>query len=441
MRGFYVYACLLVLAVLAPLNGYCDVKVQALTTPKGIPFWLVENKGLPLVGVRVAFRAGSAYDPEGQEGLSALTVSLLNESAGGMDAKTFAEYVQGLGAHLDIATEDDIVGITLTSLRDSRVEAARALHAAIVEPAFTRDDTRRIRDAMAVVVRQNQVDPAVRASRELRKLIYAKHPYGHPVNGYLNTLEKLDSGDVRRFYKTYYTRANMSVSVAGDITPEEAAAFVDAAIDGLPEGKTPEDIPVSYTPPAQYLFVERDIPQTHIRMGHLGIDRKDPDYPAAQLLNYALGGPGFSSRLIKKIRVEAGLAYSVGSYMNPNHVGGTFEVYAQTRNANAERVIAMIKDQIKRIRAYGIEADEYHMAQDYMLGSFPRSIAGTRDLLRQMTIMQMEDLGTDYLNTWPERIRNVTREDIFRVANRLLDPARLTVVAVGGKAADKAGDK
>jgi zinc protease len=431
MRRVFIAVLAFVVGVM-PLAAFA-VNVQVLTTPSGVPFWLVAHHGLPLVGVRVAFKAGAVYDPEGQEGVATLTASLLNESVGKMDAKTFAEHMQGIGSTLNIFTGDDVVGITLMTLRDRRDEGVQALADVLSRPAFTRDDTKRMREAILAQIREDDANPAVRAAQELRKLIYGRHPYGHPANGYEHTLSKLGNADVRRFYNNNYTRTHMTISVAGDITAEEAAILVDKAVADVPQGQAVEEILKPFTPPAQYLFVERDIPQTHLRLGHLGIDRNDEDYPAAQVLNYILGGGGFVSRLMKKIRDEKGLVYGVRSSFQPNHIGGTFEVNAETRNETAEDVIRLIKEQIRRIRAYGVEADEYRLAQDYLLGSFPLESATTTDLLSYLTIMQMENLGPDYLNTWPERVKAVTREDIFKAANRLLDPSKLVVVAVGGK--------
>ncbi len=412
MHRFILYSLWLVLGFL-PLNSHA-IEVQTLKTGSGTPFWLVQTHGLPLVGVRVAFKAGTAYDIEGQEGIATLTANLLNESVGDMDARSFAEHLQDTSSTLRVFVGDDIVGITLMTLRDSRNEGASTLNKVLTEPAFTRSDTRRVREAMLATQRQQAKNPTVRARQELRKLVYGKHPYGRPLNGYPHTLEKLTHSDVQTYFKQRYTTGNMTISIVGDVSVDEAKQLVVSIVKNIPTGVGNGDALLPpFTPPAQALFVEQNIPQTSIHLGHLGIDRNDPDYPAAQVLNYILGGGMFVNRLVNKIRVQEGLAYRVGSRFVHNHLGGTFEVVAQTRNDNADRVIALIKDQVRRIRASGVEAEEYRTAQDYLLGSLPLNMTTTSDMLSYLTLMQMEGLGSDYLTTWPDRIKAVTREDGF----------------------------
>jgi zinc protease len=289
---------------------------------------------------------------------------------------------------------------------------------------------------MLSTIRKEEANPSARASRELRQRVFAGHPYGRPATGHTATVSKLTAADAQGFHRRHYTRANMTVSLVGDLTPEQAGALVDRAARHLPQGRALPPLAKAAPPFPQVFFVERNIPQTYLRMGHAGVDRRDPDFAAIQVMNYILGGGGFTSRLMQKIRTEEGLVYFVRSHFHPYHRGGMFEVEAQTRNETARRVVDLVRDQIRRLRAFGVEADEFQTAKDFLLGFHPLRTATTADLLSWMTILQMEGLGADYLNTWPERIRAVTREDVFRVANRLLDPAKLVVVSVGGKPAE-----
>lgn len=183
-------------------------------------------------------------------------------------------------------------------------------------------------------------------------------------------------------------------------------------------------------------LIDKNITQANIAMGHVGISREDPDYYAAMIMNYILGGGGFSSRLMDNIRDNKGLAYDVHSMFSAQKEPGAFTVSIQTKNESANEVIAETFKEIRRIQAELVSEKELADAKAYLTGSFPLKMDTSAKIAGMLTSVEIYNLGLDYPQRYPGLINSVTREDIQRVAKKLLhaDKMAIVVVANQGKA-------
>jgi zinc protease len=222
------------------------------------------------------------------------------------------------------------------------------------------------------------------------------------------------------------------IGVAGDITAEVLAPLLDETFGGLPESAVPEAVPeVRPSAAGETMVVERDIPQSVVVFGHEGLKRDDPDYYAAYVMNYILGGGGFSSRLTREVRERRGLAYSVHSYLRPmDHVGLVVGGVA-TENERLAESLAVIRDEWRRLRAGGVTDEEISHAKRYLTGSFPLRLDNRRKIAGILVAIQLDELGIDFLERRNGLIEAVSAEDIGRVVERLIRPETLTVVVVG----------
>jgi zinc protease len=177
--------------------------------------------------------------------------------------------------------------------------------------------------------------------------------------------------------------------------------------------------------------VRKPIPQSIVIFGHNGIKRDDPDYYAAYVLNHVLGGGGFSSRLTEEIREKRGLVYSVYSYLNPMDHGGLIMGGLGTQNARVAESLKIVRSEWRRISEHGVAPDELKSAKTYLNGSFPLRLDSSSRIARMLVAIQAHELGIDYLKRRPELINGVTGDDVRRVARRLFDAQKLTVVVVG----------
>ncbi len=221
--------------------------------------------------------------------------------------------------------------------------------------------------------------------------------------------------------------------MAGDITADELAELLDAAFGDLPA--EPELAPVPDTRPRTGGIVveELPVPQSAVVFGHEGIDRHDPDFYAAYVANYILGGGGFASRLTEEIREKRGLVYGVYTYLAdyvhaPLWLGGL-----ATSNENVGTAIDLVRRERRRLAEGDLSAKEVEDAKTYLIGSFPLRFTSNDSIARMLVTMSVQDLGRDYLEKRNGYIEAVTPEDVRRVCARLF--SRDILFAVAGRPA------
>lgn len=415
------------------INTAQAVNVEKVVTPKlGIEAWLVESHALPMVNVNISFKVGSVFDLDDQNGVAALTASLLSEGAGQMDAATFTKEIEKQGALFSTGGDLLTGSVSMRMLSENKEESFNLLGQAITRPRFDEDAFNRIKDATIASIHVAKQNSSHVAHQLLKEHLYENHPYGRPALGTENSLKSITRFDVKRFYDRHYNLKNMVVSVVGDIDAAELSAYLDDMFLGFKEGELENAFPDS-TPSVTPVVVKKEmnVPQSTIYLAHDGITRENPDYYAAYFMNYILGGGGFNSRLMEEIREKRGLAYGVYSYFEPMPGGGRFIAQVSTKNADAPTSIRLIKEEMERLKK-GVSEKEYQGAMAYLKGSFPLRLDSSSKVLGYLKTMQLQNLGMDYLDMWTTRIGQVTQEDVKRMANKYLHPEDLMTVVVGG---------
>lgn len=407
------------------------MNVQNIQTSEGIGAYFVESSTLPMVSLQVMFRAGSAFEPQGKEGISGITAALIGQGTKTLDSEAFQQEMQDIGARLSVGSDGLNLKVTLLTLSKYKEDAFKLFKEALLSPRFDNADFERIQKASVASLERSKQKPSSVVKSAFARTYYGDHPYGREAT--VASVKALTLQDVRAYYAKHIHKANMVVSAVGDINKHELSNVLDMMLKDLPTGQLRNQIKTNPpVPSAQLVRVERDIPQTHVIMAHKGIDRHDPDYFAAYAMNYILGGGGFNSRLMEEVREKRGLAYSVYSYFEPMPLYGRFVAAVQTKNADADTSIALMKKEIRRMKNGDVSAEEVMNAKRYLMGSFPLRIDSNSKILGYLSVMQMEDLGVDYLDTWTSKIETLTLADIKRAAARLLRPDDLVIVTVGG---------
>lgn len=406
--------------------------IQEVITPGGLKAWLVESHSLPMISVQVAFRGGTAYDPVGKSGLGTFTAALLTEGAGDLDAAAFARATEDLGIEVAGSATPTAITLGMRTLTDNRARAFELLGLALQKPRFDEVAAQRIRAGQINLLKRRMEQPESIAQRRVQRLVYGNHPYGNNPEGELAQVAEFTARDARRHAAKHLVRANMMVSVVGDITAAELAPLLDKALLNLPQGEAVKPLPLPTSQPAALERVAYRSPQVAVMAGHLGINRHDRDYFPALFLNHVLGGGGFTSRLVEEIREKRGLSYSVYSYFDPLPGRGAFWLGAQTKQGQEGTVLSLMKQQMNRLRNEPISAQEHADARDYLVGSFPLRIDSNEKILSYLTFMQNEGFGRDYLDLWVQRMNAVTPDDVQRAAKRFFVPRGLKAVFVGG---------
>lgn len=408
------------------------VEVQRVISEGGLEAFLVEDHTNPIIALRLAFKGGAALDPEGKEGLANLASGLLDEGAGEMDSTAFQARLAELAIRLSFNAGLDSFGGNLQTLTENRDEAFRLLGLALTRPRFDAEPLERIRSQIEAQLRRESEDPSAIAGRNLRRLFFDGHAYGRPADGTAETIARIEAADLQRFVGERLARDQLFVAVVGDITAAELAGLLDSTFLDLPAAASPNEVPaVAPQGRGEVVVIERPLPQSVVTFGHAGLMRDDPDYYAAYVVNYILGGGGFASRLYEEVRERRGLAYSVYSYLSPFDHSALVVGGVGTENSRVGQSLDLIREQWADMAEVGPTADELERAKTYLTGAFPLRLNSSGAIARMLLGMQIEELGIDYLDKRNSFIEAITLEDARRVAARLFDEPGLTVVVVG----------
>lgn len=408
------------------------VEVERVVSPGGIEAWLVEDHKNPIVTMNFLFEGGAALDPAGKEGLANLLSTLLDEGAGDLDAQAFQRRLEDNAIRLGFgAGRDDFSG-HLATLKENQDQAFDLLRLALTQPRLAPEAVERMRGSVLAGIRRDLGSPDYIARIAFAEAAFPNHPYGRPAHGTLETVPRITVEDLGGFVRDRFARDTLLVAVAGDITPERLAPALDRVFGGLPAKAKPFAIPdVEPRTGGEVLVVQRPTAQSVLLLGQPGLKRNHPDWFAAAIMNYVLGGGPFTSRLMEEVRIKRGLSYGVSSSLQPLDHSALIVAGGSTRNGKAGEALAIIKEVWAGMRRDGITAEELADAKTYLTGSFPLQFSSTAAISSVVLQVRRDDLGIDYLKRRSALIAAVTLDDVNRVVRQWLDPARLTTVVVG----------
>ena len=408
------------------------VEVQRVVSPGGIEAWLVEDHSNPIISLDLAFQGGAALDPAGKPGLAHMVSTLIDEGAGPLDSQSFQGTLDDRSISLRFRAGLDTFSGSLSTLTENRAKAFELLRLALTAPRFDAEPVERIRSQILSRLSREAEDPDTIASRTLRRLMFQGHPYARPTRGTEASIAAMTVEDLRGFVRTRFARDQLFIGVVGDITAEDLKALLDTTFLPLPAEAAPFTVPEAAAANAgDIVVIERNIPQSVVAIGQGGIKRDDPDYYAAYVVNYILGGGGFSSRLVEEVREKRGLAYSVYSYLGPLDYGSLVAAGTATQNERVGESISLIRAEWARMAEEGPSAEELEQAKRFLTGSFPLRFSSSGSIAGMLVGMQLEELGIDYLDERNSFIEAVDLATAKRVAKELYRSDDLTMVVVG----------
>jgi zinc protease len=417
--------------ILSPLVARAEVTIQQVTSPGGIEAWLVNEPSIPFLALEIRIRGGSNLDAPGQRGATNLMMALIEEGAADMDARAFQEAREGLAASFSFEAWDDAVAISAQMLTENRDQAVDLLRAALITPRFDQDAIDRVRSQVQSIIAQDAVDPDSIAGDTFFAAAFPGHPYGSDRNGTAESLAALTRDDILAAHRNALVRDRIYVGAVGDISADELGLLLDRLLGDLPTGgpALPGDFP--YQMPGGLTVVDFATPQSVAFFGQRGIDRDDPDFFAAHILNHILGGGSFESRLMQEVREERGLTYGIGTYLVSRDHSDMILGSVASSNETVAEAIEVIRAEWARMAEAGVTAEELATAKTYITGEYPLRFDGNAAIAEILVGMQMIGLPPDYVLNRNSYIEAVTLEEINRVASELLDPAGLHFVVVG----------
>lgn len=428
---FTPIAAFLTLAFLVTASAKA-MNIQKVVSSKGIVAWLVEDHTLPLIAMQFGFPGGAAQDQLGKEGTAYFVSGMLDEGAGDIKSQAFQERLEELAVDFSFDASRDAFTGGVKTLARNKDEAFNLLRLALTQPRMDQDAVDRVRQQILSSIKIDDEDPEKVSSSAWFKMVFQGHPYANPVKGTLASVGSLTPVDLKDFVRSTFSREHLSVSVVGDISADELKTALDTVFGDLPEKAQLRAVPeAEWRAGASSTVIPLALPQSVVTFGQPGLKRKDPDFMAAYILNYIIGGGGFSSTLMQQVREKRGLAYSVYTYLYPLDRAGIFLGGVATKNEAVSQSISVIREELSRIAADGPTAEELDNAKNYLTGSYALRFDSSTKIANTLLWIQIEDLGIDYIEKRNGMVDAVTLDDVKRVAAKLIKPGNLIITVVG----------
>jgi zinc protease len=385
----------------------------------------------PVTAVHVHLRGGHSLDPAGREGTAFLVGGLLDQGTAAHTEEELAEVLESAGGTLS----GDAHGLSGSIASDSWKTLLELAAEVITTPTYPTEKLRlqqkRLLDRLLI----ERDEPRVQAELSFRKLVYGDHWLGRPSHGSIESVQRIDRRHVIAHHKANWVARRALIAVCGDVEPEQVRRLLDRRLaDWKPGQQLAPRNDVFPEPGVRVDAFEAEREQVHLYLGHLGVRRLDPDYPALVVMDHILGtGPGFTNRISMRLRDELGLAYTVQAAIHPSAgiQPGTFTAYIGTSPQHVPTALEGFRREILRIQRELVTKDELRTAVDYVVGSFAMSFQRSSRRANYLISVQRHGLPDDNLERLQRDFAAVTVDDVRRVAQRHLLPDQSAVCAGG----------
>jgi len=401
--------------------------------------YVVPDRELPLVNIVIYVRTGDWVEPEGKEGLTDLCGGLLT-SAGTekRPAQELEERLAFLAAQLGSSIRGAQGTVSLNLLSKDLDEGLTILREVLTQPRFQQDRLDLRKQQTLQAIKQRNDDSGNIESMEAGFLAYGE-TFWDNRHQTAASLESITRDDLLAFHKRWFFPSNFVLAVSGDFERDAMVRKLEDLFANWPwTGTAPPAIPTNVTMAAAGVYlVNKDVNQGRVSMMLPGVMRDNPDYFSITVMNDILGGGGFTSRIVNRVRSDEGLAYSAFS----SFPGGVYFPYAftagfQSKSRTVAYAASIVLEEIKRMAAEPVKVDELENAKKGFVDRLPRSFATKAQIAGVLASEEFTGRYATDPEYWQKvvpRITAVTREDVQRVAKKYLTPERLVILVVGQK--------
>ena len=399
--------------------------------------YVIPDRELPLVNISILVRVGDYLDPAGKEGLAGLTGNLLvHAGTTNMTASELDERLAFLAAQLGTSVGDSSGNASLNLLSKDLDEGLSLLRDVLATPRFQEDKIKLRKDQMTQEMRQRNDDSSDIEGREFGHLAYGDSFWANR-DFTAKSLEAISRDDLVQFHHRWFHPANFIVAVSGDFDRDTMIAKLEKLFADWPfKGETSPAIPTEtqFAPRGVYV-VNKDVNQGRVSILLPGMMRDEPDYFAGVIMNDILGGGGFTSRIMNRVRTEEGLAYSAGSSLSGGiYYAPPFMASFQSMSRKVPYATSLVLDEMKRIAAEPVTDEELQTSINAKVETFPRAFASKAQIAGMFASEEFTGRyakNPDYFKTYRDRVRAITKADVQRAATRLLTSGQPTVLIVG----------
>ncbi|AJE04015.1 M16 family metallopeptidase [Geobacter pickeringii] len=415
----------------APLKFEVPKSERAVLS-NGMVVHMIADRELPLVSMTAYVNAGSIYEPAGKVGLAGLAGAVMRS---GGTKELSPEQLDGelefMASSVESAIGAEMGTVSLSSLKRNLPRTLELFSQVLRTPAFRQERVELARNRTIEALRRQNDDSKEIADREFQKALYPNHPLGRVPT--IGTVTAITRDDLVAFHARYFRPNNVILAVAGDFDPKEMVALLEKVFAGWKPDAV--EFPAVAAPAPEVkpavLIARKEVNQTAIRMGHLGIDKNNPDLYAIRVMDYILGG-GFTSRLMTKVRSNEGLAYNVHAAFDVGRrFVGTFEAETETKSETTAKAIGLMRDIIAGMTKDPVSDQELALAKNAIINSFIFGFARADVVANQRARLEFFGYPDGYLEKYRDNIARVTKDDVLRVARRYLHPDGMVTVVVG----------
>lgn len=402
----------------------------------GLTVLTVHLPGRPLVSAALLLRTGAADEPAAEAGATVLAARALSEGTERYDAIALTEAAERLGAtlHAEAGWDAFSAGVDVPAPRLG--PALELLAEMVARPTFPEREVERLRDERLNDILQARADPRRRADEGFIETIYTdRSPYHRPAGGTVGTVERLGPAELRAAHERGFDPQLMTLVVAGDLTGLDLPASAERLF-GLwtarPGAMAPGQVVAESAVRRRFvrLYHRPGSVQTEIRIGHVGLPRRIPDFHAVTVMSAILGGL-FSSRLNMKIREEKGYAYGAGAGFDLRRGRGPFSARAAVNGEVTVPAIADMLVELERMRDEPVTETELVAARDFLVGVFPLRFETPGPIVGALAGLVVHELPDDELARYRPSVERVTIDDVLAAARAHLDLEHSAIVLVG----------
>jgi predicted Zn-dependent peptidase len=412
----------------------------------GATAYVAENPEVPTFQLTIHVRTGTLYEPVAKAGLARMTGHVMrNGGVEGMTAAEFDEQLALLAGEISVDVETSKGTVRLFCLAKDADAALGLLEKMLRTPAFDQKALDRHRTDVLSELEQRNASTAAIEEREWQFLMYGDHPSGTRYRRTKASVESIARDDLIAFHQKYFFPGNFIFAASGDLETEEILAKLNDLVADWPDREltlpaVPDRIPD--VEPGVYVIAKEDVNQSRIRVGHAGVKRDIPDEHALEVMNDILGGGGFTSRIMRRVRSDEGLAYSAGSTFGrerPVLYPGTFFAFFQTKHATAAFGTQLILTEIDRIRSEKVDAETVENAKAGFIGNVVNPFSTRNRMVNTFADDEYTGRPDSYWQKYTKQMEAVTPEDVLEVAKKYLHPDKLVFLVVGDPEAVEAG--
>ncbi len=400
------------------------------------------SRETPAVTIAASVPSGAVADPADLPGVAHFLSRVIDRGTESRSGDEIAELLDSRGVSLTVAALRHAFIVSCTCLAEDFATMVALIADVMRSPSLPENEIATRRGELITSIRQDQDNPAMVAVEEELTLLYPNgHPYGRRVKGTIETVERIDRRALDTAHHDRFTPSDLVVVCVGDVDPtraidETGKAFGDWRGDPVRPLAVPSPAPVTVR--RQVVFPMMNKSQADIAYGFNTIARLDPSYYAFSLMNNVLGQYALGGRLGDSIRERQGMAYYVFSAFEPNLGEGPLVIRAGVNPANVDRAIASIDEEVRRMAADGLTAEELEASKRYLVGSMPRMLETNEGIATFLQSCEQYGLGMDHDVKLPGLLRAVTLDQANDVARRFLVPGRATVTIAGPYEAPRA---